>query len=75
MEQASSETSRNYSDLLKSLTEQDRKNVRQIESVQKKIIKGESALQFNLVCLKENLLPGYTNIYIYIYMLNQLPWS
>ncbi|MPC69297.1 hypothetical protein E2C01_063516 [Portunus trituberculatus] len=53
--------SRTFSDLLRSLPEEDKTLVRHIESVKKKINKRECAFAFNLVGLQENILPGYTN--------------
>ena len=38
------------------------------EKENKKIANTESSLVYNTTCLKENLLPTYTNIYIYIYI-------
>ena len=40
--------------------------VRKTEKENKKIANTESSLVYNTTCLKENLLPTYTNIYIYI---------
>ena len=42
--------------------------VRKTEKENKKIANTESSLVYNTTCLKENLLPTYTNIYIYIYI-------
>ena len=47
---------------------EERSIVRNIENIRKKINNCENAVVFNSVCIKENLLPKYTNIYIYIYM-------
>ena len=44
-------------------------NFRKLEVNSKKLISTELHLKFNLTCLKENLLPTYTNIYILIYFL------
>ena len=40
--------------------------VRKTEKENKKIANTESSLVYNTTCLKENLLPTYTNIYICI---------
>ena len=42
--------------------------VRKTEKENKKIANTESSLVYNTTCLKENLLPTYTNIYKYIYL-------
>ena len=54
-----------YGELLNEYDQQQRKIVRQIESTQKKIINAKLAVVFNNECLKNNLLPKFTNIYIY----------
>ena len=43
-------------------------SIRKIEKTTKKIVETELALVFNQVCLQENLLPTYTNIYIYTHI-------
>ena len=48
--------------------------VRKTEKENKKIANTESSLVYNTTCLKENLLPTYTNIhiiYIYIYSIRR----
>ena len=44
----------------------NRKEIRVIESINRKLINGKAALSFNEHCHNNNLLPSYTNIYIYI---------
>ena len=58
-----------FGQLLGALTAQKRELIRQIEKTQQKLNNAEVAVAFNIVCLKENMLPGYTNMYIYIYIL------
>ena len=42
---------------------------REVEKIEKKLVTLKLHLQFNEICLKENLLLVYTNlIYIYIYI-------
>ena len=41
---------------------------RDVEKIEKKLVTLKLHLQFNEICLKENLLPVYTNQYIYIYI-------
>ena len=62
MEPGSSETSARIGDILKNINDGDKKTARCIETTRNKIIKAESSLAFNLVCLQENILPGYTEI-------------
>ena len=40
--------------------------IRRVEQIKKKIVNAEAAANFNQICLHEDLLPIYTNIYIYI---------
>ena len=44
--------------------------IRKTEKENEKIANTESSLVYNTTCLKENLLPTYTNIYIYICIYN-----
>ena len=39
-----------------------------MEKINKKIASVKSSLVFNRTCIKENLLPKYTNIHIYMYI-------
>ena len=43
-------------------------NYRKLENEEKKLQSTKLHLYFNQICLKENLLPNYTDIYIYIYI-------
>ena len=53
--------------LLYNLPVEQRKSVRELEKVSTKVIKSKCSLLFNSTCLKEDILPSYSNIYIYIY--------
>lgn len=44
-----------------------RQCIRRLESLHKKKINAHYAAVFNKTCIKENLLPNYSNIYIYIH--------
>ena len=55
-------------ELLFSLTPDQRTVVRRYESETKKLNNARYAVVFNELCIKENLLPKYSDIYIYIYM-------
>ena len=44
-----------------------RKTIRLIESTDKKLINVELAFLFNETCKNKNILPRYTDIFIYIY--------
>ena len=44
-----------------------KKQVRNIENLEKKLDNARVAIVFNKTCLNKNLLPTFTNIYIYIY--------
>ena len=52
--------------LIFSLPADHRKSVRELEKISTKITKEKCSLLFNSTCLKEQILPKYTNIYIYI---------
>ena len=52
------------------LPAEKKQKIRKIEKINKKIASVKSSLVFNRTCIKENLLPKYTNnIYVYIYIL------
>ena len=42
--------------------------IRSIEKTNRKITKTQLSLVFNKICIQENLLPAYTNIFISIYI-------
>ena len=44
-----------------------KKEIRNIEKMNKRLIHIKSGINFNNICLKEGLQPTFTNIYIYIY--------
>ena len=44
-----------------------KKLIRKIENLEKKLANARVAILFNKTCLNENILPKFTNIYIYIY--------
>ena len=52
----------NFGSLLHQVSPNTRRLVRNIEQTNNKIINCEVAISFNLVCLKEDILPGYTNL-------------
>ena len=48
------------------LPAEKKQKIRKIEKINKKIASVKSSLVFNRTCIKENLLPKYTNIYNFI---------
>ena len=56
-----------FGQLLHQVSTEERNCVRQLENASKKLSNAENAVVFNDVCIRENLLPKYSNIYIYIY--------
>ena len=58
----------NFGSLLFQLPPEERKVIRKIENISKKLINANFAVIFNEICSRENLLPTFTNIYIYIYI-------
>ena len=57
-----------FGNLLFNLQCEERTSVRKVESLNKKLITSQLAVIFNKICIKENLLPKYTDIYMYIYI-------
>lgn len=57
-----SETLCNIGTILNSFSDTDKKLIRRLESLEKKNINHFYAVIFNEKCLKENLLPTFTNI-------------
>ena len=47
------------------LPPEERRTVRKIESINKKISNTKEAVIFNKTCLNEGLLPNFSNIYMY----------
>ena len=58
--------------LLWELTPTHRSIVRNLEQLSRKVVNAEAAVDFNYTCLQEDLLPSYTDIYMYVYMKHQL---
>ena len=56
-----------FGDLIHQLGNEPKTIIRHIEQTTKKLIKAKYALAFNKTCINENILPKYSNIYIYIY--------
>ena len=50
------------------IIQKSRRLLRNIENIEKKLINCQLAAVFNETCLNEDILPIYTNIYIYIYV-------
>ena len=51
-----------FGDILFRHQEEHKKCIRNIEQTSKKLINSEYAVVFNKLCIKENLLPKYTNV-------------
>ena len=58
----------NFGQLIFDLPSGTKKLIRTIERTNRKLAKAYNSLVFNETCLKEDILPNYTNIYIYIYI-------
>lgn len=58
----------NFGNLLHALPRQQKKIIRNCEKTKKKLNNAKCALVFNKCCIKENLLPTNTNIYLYKYI-------
>ena len=55
----------NFGNLLYIQPENIKRNIRNIETTEKKLANAKIAVIFNNTCLNENLLPRFSNIYIY----------
>ena len=53
-----------FGDILHEYDEPGKKIARQLESTQKKITNAQLAVVFNKECIKNNLLPNFTNIHL-----------
>ena len=62
----------NFAELIFNIPMNERKIIRKIEKIEKKIIDNKYALVFNQTCIKENILPIYTNIKIHDLAVRQL---
>ena len=58
----------NIGTLLQNFSINDRTIFRRLEGLQKKYTNAKYAVIFTETCIKENLRPKFTNIYIYIYI-------
>ena len=55
-----------FGSLIFNLQPEERSSIRTVEKISKKLITAEFAVIFNNVCLKENMVPKCTDIYISI---------
>ena len=55
-----------FGELLFTLSHDHRSIVRRLENETKKLNNTKHAVVFNDICIRENLLPKYSHIYIYI---------
>ena len=55
--------------LLSQLTPQAKALTRKLEREEKKLVNCTSGVSFLKTCINENLLPKFTDIYIYIYII------
>ena len=58
----------NFGELIYLQPDNVKKLLRKIENIEKKLANARVAILFNETCLNENILPNFTNIYIYIYV-------
>ena len=56
-----------YGDLLNLVSPEVRTLYRKYESINKRIIKAKWSATFNRICIKEDIMPVYTRINIYLY--------
>ena len=54
--------------LIHPLPPEQKKAIRDLEKVSMKLCKSECSVLFNSLCVKEKLLPNYSNIYIFRYI-------
>ena len=55
-----------FGQLLFTIPPEKRLIIRNYEKLNKKLIKNKWSKQFNETCLKENILPTYSNLVLYI---------
>ena len=60
----------NLGQLLNSVTNVTKVKIRRLEKLHKSLITNAYGIIFNRTCMNELLLPNFTNIYIYIYIIN-----
>ena len=65
----------NLGELLFDLNNEQKRIVNSIIRSNNKVSKATYAIEFNKRCLDENILPKYSNIYIYIYIYSTLKAS
>ena len=58
----------NIGQLLNLLDNVNKNYVRKLEKLNKSFVNNKYGIYFNKICIDEELLPNYTNIYIYIYI-------
>ena len=56
----------NFVELLNCLNPQLKAQVRSLEKLNKRKVQALFGVKFNQTCINENVLPNYTDIYIYI---------
>ena len=61
----------NFGNIIFPLPTKTKKLIRNIETNNRKLSKANSALVYNETAINENLLPNYTKIYIYIYIVKK----
>ena len=54
-----------FGNLISTLPQEDKACCRKLENLRKKLINNEYAVVFNEICLRENLLPRYTDVRLY----------
>ena len=57
-----------FGQAIRILNQQQKSTIRKVENISRKIVQTEAAVYFNQICIQEDLLPTYTNIYICIYV-------
>ena len=76
MAQSRAESTRdtcNYGQYINQFPQNTIKVIREFERIQKKICRHKMSIMFNEICINEEMLPKYTHIYIYIYILYNWP--
>ena len=59
---------KNFANFLFLFNQETRRLIRSIENIEKKLMNCQLAVVFNKICLNEDILPIYTNIYLFIYL-------
>ena len=65
----------NVSETLRSLPDATKKTFNKIQKLNRKLSKARTAVLFNDICIKEDILPKYTNLRLYDHRAKKQPFT